>query len=128
MVTLTRQLTKKHHRGSRISVRHDRRRGDSKGLVIVACAFNGLPQGWYQAYALAAAAELAIVAALPDAKDLLAAATPAAEENAWAAACLAGATGRLHADPNAFTVIQAWHQIDAQCELSYTQRLLDALG
>jgi predicted ATPase/DNA-binding CsgD family transcriptional regulator len=93
--------------------------------AIVARAFRDLPRGWYQTYAQAAAAELAIVAGLSDAEDVLAAATPAAGENLWAAACLARVTGRLRRDRGAFAAsIQAWNRIDAQFEHAYTERLV----
>jgi predicted ATPase/DNA-binding CsgD family transcriptional regulator len=93
--------------------------------AIVTRAFRELPQGWYQTYALAAAAELAIVANLPDAEDLLAAAAPAAAENDWAAACLARAAGRLHGDRDALTTsIQQWDAIGARFERACTERLL----
>lgn len=49
-------------------------------------------------YAWAMAAEVAVVARLPDAASRLTAAAPAGEENYWAAACLARAAGRLHGD------------------------------
>src|SRR5262249_52089148 len=55
---------------------------------IVAPAFSDRARGWNIGYARAAAAELAVVAGLPDAARLLAVAAPDAEENAWAAACL----------------------------------------
>ena len=48
-------------------------------------------------YAWAMAAEVAVVARLPDAAARLAAAAPAGEENYWAAACLARAAGRCTA-------------------------------
>ena len=51
---------------------------------------------WYfDAYPWAVAAELAVAAGLPDAAARLAAAEPAAQENRWAAACVARARGRL---------------------------------
>jgi hypothetical protein len=68
--------------------------------AAVAASVTGLPLGqeawygtprWYAArpYAWAIAAEVAVVAGLPDAAERLAAAAPAGEENYWAAACLA---------------------------------------
>jgi hypothetical protein len=47
------------------------------------------PYAWAAPYARAAGAELAVVAGSPDAAERLAAAAGAAEENDWAAACLA---------------------------------------
>jgi predicted ATPase/DNA-binding CsgD family transcriptional regulator len=87
----------------------------------------GTPR-WYAArpYAWAVAAEVAIVAGLPDAPDLLAAAAPAGEENYWAAACLARAAGRLHGDNDALKQsLDGWERIDAQFEWACTLLLLD---
>lgn len=58
--------------------------------------------GFYDAYVWAAAVEVAVFAGRPDAGDRLRAAQPAADENDWAAACLARACGRLTADASAF--------------------------
>jgi hypothetical protein len=56
---------------------------------------------------------------------LLAAAGPLAEENGWAAACLARARGRLHGDRDELTrALGAWERLDAQAERDYTQILL----
>ncbi|MGP4029379.1 hypothetical protein [Actinomadura sp. 3N407] len=78
----------------------------------------------YLAYARAAGAELAAAAGLPDAADLLAAATPLAEENAWTAACLARARGRLHKDRSELTrSIEAWERLDAPAERDHTETL-----
>jgi hypothetical protein len=73
------------HRGDRAA---------APDLVRHATAASG---GWASAYARAAGAELAVVAGLPDAADLVAAARPAVTENDWAAACLARAAARLAA-------------------------------
>ena len=83
---------------------------------------------WYSArpYAWAIAAEVAIVAGLPDAAGRLAAAAPAGEENYWAAACLARAAGRLHGDHAALTEsLAGWEKIDARFERACTLLLLD---
>ena len=83
---------------------------------------------WYSArpYAWAVAAEVAIVAGLPDAADRLAAAQPAGAENYWAAACLARAAGRLHDDHAALTEsLAGWEKIDARFERACTLLLLD---
>jgi hypothetical protein len=56
---------------------------------------------------------------------LLAAAAPLAEENGWAAACLARARGRLLGDRDELArALEAWERIDAQAERDYTQTLL----
>ncbi|WP_233510028.1 hypothetical protein [Actinomadura craniellae] len=71
-----------------------------------------------------AGAELAVAAGLPDATDLLAAATPLAEENAWTAACLARARGRLHEDGSELArSIEAWERLDARAERADTETL-----
>jgi hypothetical protein len=72
------------------------------------------------------AAEVAVVARLPDAASRLAAAAPAGEENYWAAACLARATGRLTGDPGALRQsLAGWERIDARFERACTLLLLD---
>jgi predicted ATPase/DNA-binding CsgD family transcriptional regulator len=86
------------------------------------------PPRWHSArpYAWAIAAEVAIVAGLPDAADLLKAAEPAGAENYWAAACLARAAGRLHGDDAALTEsLAGWEKIDARFERACTLLLLD---
>jgi len=87
----------------------------------------GTPR-WYAArpYAWAIAAEVAIVAGLPDAADRLAAAAPAGAENYWAAACLARASGRLTGDPGALRQsLAGWERIEARFEQACTLLLLD---
>lgn len=82
----------------------------------------------YLAYAQAARAELAAAARRPDAADLIAAAAPLAEENAWTAACLARARGRLHDDRAELArALTAWEQLDARAERDDTQALLARL-
>ncbi len=83
---------------------------------------------WYSArpYAWAIAAEVAIVAGLPDAGDRLAAAAPAGAENYWAAACLARAAGRLNGNHAALAEsLAGWERIDARFERACTLVLLD---
>jgi predicted ATPase/DNA-binding CsgD family transcriptional regulator len=99
-------------------------------------AVAGLPpqgQSWYgtphwyslRAYAWAVAAEVAVAAGLDDAGDRLAAAAPAGEENHWAAACLARATGRLHGDRAALEEsLAGWERIEARFERACTLMLL----
>jgi len=86
---------------------------------------------WYSArpYAWAIAAEVAIVAGLPDAADRLGAAAPAGAENYWAAACLARAAGRLNGDHAALAQsLAGWERIDARFERACTLLLLDGRG
>ncbi|MFG2004174.1 ATP-binding protein [Spirillospora sp. NPDC048911] len=102
---------------------HDGRYDDADTLVRQAFAVNA-PLDPYLAYARAAGAELAVAAGLPDAANLLAAATPLAEENAWTAACLARARGRLHEDDSELAhSIEAWKRLDAQAEQAHTETL-----
>ena len=100
--------------------------GDPTGAAeLVARAFGGQSEGWYAAYAQAAAAELAVVARLPDAGQRLAAVEPAVQQNAWAAACLARAAGRLRDDPGALaSAVTGWEHIGARFERACTLLLL----
>jgi predicted ATPase/DNA-binding CsgD family transcriptional regulator len=87
---------------------------------LVARAFEVPVGSWSATYARAAAAELAIVAGLPDAADRLADAAAAEQENAWAAACLARARGR-QGDPDAHAdAIRRWERIGARFERACT--------
>jgi predicted ATPase/DNA-binding CsgD family transcriptional regulator len=97
---------------------------DVESLVRQAFAVDA-PLDPYLAYARAAGAELAGAAGLADAAELLAAAAPLAEENGWAAACLARARGRLYGDRDELArALEAWERLDAQAERDYTQILL----
>jgi predicted ATPase/DNA-binding CsgD family transcriptional regulator len=83
----------------------------------------------YDAYAWALTAEAAVIAGLPDATQLLAAAAPAAQENLWAAACLARATGRLHGDRAALQEsLAGWQRIGSRFERACTLLLLPDLA
>ncbi|MBM7791368.1 ATP-binding protein [Tenggerimyces flavus] len=93
--------------------------------ALVARADAQLTQGRYLSYARSAAAELAVVASLPDAAALLAAARPAGEENDWAAACLTRAEGRLHDDRALLeSSLAQWERLGATFEHACTLRLL----
>ncbi len=93
--------------------------------TLVDHAFGEFPDTWAAPYARAAGAELAVVAGLPDAADRLAAAAGAAEENDWAAACLARATGRLNRRPAAYAAaVAGWERIGARLERACTLLLL----
>ncbi|WP_207943161.1 hypothetical protein, partial [Actinomadura sp. KC345] len=96
--------------------------------ALVEAAFADFPpQDWYRAYARAAGAELAVAAGLPDAADRLAAASDAAAENDWAAACLSRAAGRLHDDMDELSAAaQAWERIGARYERACTLLLIPA--
>jgi hypothetical protein len=79
----------------------------------------------YDAYAWALAAEAAVIAGLPDAGQRLADATPAAQENLWAAACLARANGRLHDDRAALEEsLAGWQRIGSRFEHACTLLLM----
>ncbi|MBC6461417.1 hypothetical protein HKK72_26590 [Actinomadura sp. HBU206391] len=106
---------------------HNERYDTAEPLVRTAFTVDA-PLDKYLAYARAAGAELAVAARLPDAADLLAAATPLAEENTWAAACLARARGRLHDDRAELArALTAFESLDAQAERDHTQALLARL-
>ncbi len=81
--------------------------------------------GRYHAYAVAAHAELAVVAGRPDAAERLAAAESGSAGHAWAAACLARATGRLHGDHDALeAAVAGFERIGARLEWAATLLLL----
>jgi predicted ATPase/DNA-binding CsgD family transcriptional regulator len=94
--------------------------------VIVDRAFAAdLAADPYASYARAAGAELAVVAGLALAAERVTEATEGAAENAWAAACIARATGRLHDDATALSAsLEGWERIDARFERACTLLLL----
>jgi predicted ATPase/DNA-binding CsgD family transcriptional regulator len=101
----------------------------TEATALVERAFAHPPRGWCDIYARAAAAELAVVAGLPDAAQRLASAAPAGEENLWAAACLARAAGRLDGDTGTLaTSIDAWGRIGSRFERACTMLLLTELA
>ncbi|MEV0132555.1 LuxR C-terminal-related transcriptional regulator [Dactylosporangium sp. NPDC050688] len=83
------------------------------------------PERWWEGYARAAGAELAVVAGLPDAADTLARVTPVASEHRWAAAVLTRARGRLSGDPAVLRqALGQWDRLDSRFELACTLALL----
>ena len=87
--------------------------------------YDSTPHWDYDAYAWALAAEAAVIAGLPDATQRLAAAAPAAQENLWAAACLARANGRLHHDRAALEEsLAGWQRIGSRFEHACTLLLM----
>jgi predicted ATPase/DNA-binding CsgD family transcriptional regulator len=91
---------------------------------LVRNAFQDYTQPWYRAYANAAGAELAVLAHLPEAEKRLAQAEHTAEENDWAAACVARARGRLTGDAAAFRrSLEIWERIGARFELECTEEV-----
>ncbi|MGK5739368.1 ATP-binding protein [Micromonospora sp. URMC 103] len=102
---------------------HTGRFGDAAALVER--AFDDVPPGRHETYARAAAAELAVLAGLPDADDRLAEAEAAGDENAWAAACLARARGRRHGDRDSLgAAVRGFERLDARLERAATLLLL----
>ncbi|WP_181307381.1 ATP-binding protein [Nonomuraea fuscirosea] len=95
--------------------------------TLVERAFAAFSSRWYESYARAAGAELAVVAGLPEAAELVAAASPYAEQSTWAAASLARARGILYDDHDALTeAVDLWTSINARFERACTLRLLSA--
>jgi predicted ATPase/DNA-binding CsgD family transcriptional regulator len=93
--------------------------------TLVAAAFLSAVPDRYRVFAQAAAAELAVVAGLPDAPRYISAAAELTQDNGWATACLARARGRLHHDTNAIREsADQWKRIDAHFEHACTLRLL----
>jgi predicted ATPase/DNA-binding CsgD family transcriptional regulator len=80
---------------------------------------------YYDAYAWAIAAEVAVAADAPDAADRFAAAQPVGAENAWAAACLDRARGRLGDRAALERSVAGWERIDARFERAVTLLLMD---
>jgi hypothetical protein len=100
-------------------------RSYGRAAELVEQAFAPFSIRWYEAYARAAGAELAVVAGLPGADERVAAAMPYAEGNAWAAAGLARTRAILHGDHHALAeALEGWTSIDARFERACTLRLL----
>ncbi len=95
------------------------------GLIGPSASWYDEPHNDFSAYAWATAAEIAVVAGLPDADRQLAAAEAAGRENDWAGACLARARGRRHGDPGALAAsVAGWEAIGARFERACTLLLL----
>jgi predicted ATPase/DNA-binding CsgD family transcriptional regulator len=93
--------------------------------TLVERADAAFPERWWEGYARAAGAELAVVAGLSDAAERLARLEPLAAEHRWAAACLARARGRLSRDPDAIAEsLTRWEQLGARFERACTLLLL----
>ncbi|MGH7477941.1 MAG: hypothetical protein ACRELD_16905 [Longimicrobiales bacterium] len=101
--------------------------GRISDAVATADALPAHYLGKFDAYARAIAAEIAVVAGLPDAAQRLGAAAAAGEENDWAAACLVRAEGRLRGDRDALErSVARWERIEARFERACTLLLIDA--
>ena len=100
--------------------------GDVEGAgALVERAYAAFPERWWEGYARAAGAELAVIASLPDAAERLVQLEPLAVEHQWAAACLARARGRLERDPATLTeALAGWERLDARFERACTLLLL----
>ncbi len=95
------------------------------GLIGPSATWYDEPHSDLSAYAWAMAAEVAVVAGLPDAGRQLTAAEAAGQENDWAGACLARARGRRHGDPRAMAAsVAGWEAIGARFERACTLLLL----
>ncbi|MEV4200531.1 ATP-binding protein [Micromonospora globbae] len=92
---------------------------------MVEQSFADFPRFRYDTYARAVGAELAVAAGLPDAAAWLAAAERLTADNAWAAACLARARGRLTGDVDAIAAtLTRWQRLGARAEYACTLALL----
>jgi predicted ATPase/DNA-binding CsgD family transcriptional regulator len=93
--------------------------------IVEATFSTPVPGRRFGVFAQAAAAELAVVAGLPDAPRYLDAAADLAAENGWATACLARARGRYHQDTEALREsVAGWERLGARFEHAYTLQLL----
>jgi hypothetical protein len=93
--------------------------------ALVERAFATFRERWYEGYARAAGAELAVVAGRPDAARRLDQLVPVAAEHRWAAACLARARGRLTGDAGAIgEALTEWDHLGARFERACTLLLL----
>jgi predicted ATPase/DNA-binding CsgD family transcriptional regulator len=114
--------------------------GATGGLGIGSRPWFGARHLQYDSFALAIAAEAAVIQGVPDAADRLTRAAPAAGENRWAAACLARAAGRRPGNIDSLEEsVAGWEHLDARFERAVTLLLmpgreaegraeLDALG
>jgi hypothetical protein len=93
--------------------------------ALVERSSAAFPERWWEGYARAAGAELAVVAGFPDAAERLARIDPLAAEHRWGAACLARGHGRLTGDPGAIAEgLAEWDRLDARFERACTLLLM----
>ncbi|HET6741055.1 MAG TPA: LuxR C-terminal-related transcriptional regulator, partial [Kribbella sp.] len=91
---------------------------------VVRRGFGGFAERWWAPYARAAAAELAVLADLADAPELLAATEQDAAENDWAAACRTRAAARSTGDLDAIlAAADAFERVGARFERAATLAL-----
>jgi predicted ATPase/DNA-binding CsgD family transcriptional regulator len=101
---------------------------DESAATLVERAFVPFPEKWWEPYARAAGAELAVVAGLPGAEQRLKDAAPAGTENDWAAAALTRASARLDGDRNGLSkAAEQFARIGAEYERAQTEELLRRL-
>ncbi|MEV4141678.1 LuxR C-terminal-related transcriptional regulator [Dactylosporangium sp. NPDC049742] len=100
--------------------------GDTdRAAALVERCTAGFPERWWEGYARAAGAELAVLAGLPDAAGTLARIAPVASEHRWAAAVLTRARGRLTGDPAVVRqALAQWDRLDSRFERACTLVLL----
>jgi hypothetical protein len=114
---------------SRVALHHGRY--EQAATALAGLSIGDRPwydsQHWYyDTYAWATAAETAVIAALPDATERLAATAPVAQENLWAAACLARAHGRLNGGRASLEdSLACWQRIGSRFERACTLLLPD---
>lgn len=101
---------------------HEGRLNDA---VAIATGLPGEYLGKFDAYARAVGAETAAVAGLPDASARLEQAAALAEENDWAAACVARTRARISGDPAELDrAVAGWERIGARFERACTLLLI----
>jgi predicted ATPase/DNA-binding CsgD family transcriptional regulator len=100
--------------------------GDTgRAAELVERCSDAFPERWWEGYARAAGAELAVVAGLPDAAEMLARLAPVASEHRWAAAVLTRAQGRLTGEPAVIRhALALWDRLDSRFERACTLTLL----
>ncbi len=97
--------------------------GDDAAALVDA-AFGDFYERWYETYAHAAGAELAVVAGRPDLSERLAQAAAAGTESDWAAACLVRAQGRRDDDPGLLgDAAERWERCGARYEQATARAL-----
>jgi hypothetical protein len=94
--------------------------------AVAALAGMDHANDFYDAYAVAVRAEVAVVAGDAAAEAMIDDFASAARENSWAAACLDRARGRLHGDRDAFArALSGFDAIGARFEWAITALLMD---
>jgi hypothetical protein len=93
--------------------------------ALVERAWTAFPERWWEGYARAAGAELAVVAGQPGVTERLAQLEPLATEHRWAAACLARVRGRITGDRGTLEdALAQWTRLGARFERACTLLLL----